>query len=84
MKLNDNLLNAGVELMLAGMGTVFLFLTLLVGATMLMSVLVQRWFVPVALSEGKAANGLGSDPSTEELAAISAAIHQHRSSSNKR
>lgn len=70
MKPTENMLNAGLELMLAGMGTVFLFLTLLVGATMLMSSLVQRFFVP--------ASTLDTDPSSEELAAISAAIHQHR------
>lgn len=33
----------GLELMLAGMGTVFVFLTLLVAATTLMSALVQRF-----------------------------------------
>ncbi len=33
----------GLELMLAGMGTVFVFLTLLVAATTLMSSLVQRF-----------------------------------------
>ena len=82
MQPNDNLLNAGVELMLAGMGTVFVFLTLLVGATMLMSVLVQRLVVPAAVPEGKAEPGQGTDPSPEEMAAISAAVHQHRSSSN--
>lgn len=70
MKPTENMLNAGLELMLAGMGTVFLFLTLLVGATMLMSAIVQRFFVPAAI--------LDTDPSSEELAAISAAIHQHR------
>lgn len=70
MKPTENILSAGFELMLAGMGTVFMFLTLLVGATMLMSALVQRFLVP--------APTLDTDPSSEELAAISAAIHQHR------
>jgi len=70
----QQLLNAGVELMLAGMGTVFVFLTLLVVATMGMSALVQR-FTPVP----DAADG---GVSAEELAAISAAVHQFRHSSS--
>jgi len=79
VKSNDHLLDAGLELMLAGMGTVFLFLTLLILATMLMSGLVQR-FLPVAPPADTAP---GSSPSAAELAAISAAIHQHRLPGNK-
>lgn len=75
MKPTENLLNAGLELMLAGMGTVFVFLTLLVAATMAMSAIVQRLLVPATLPD--------TDPSPEELAAISAAIHQHRATHNK-
>jgi len=61
----------GLELMLAGMGTVFVFLTLLVGATTGMSALVQR-FQP--------ATPIAADPATEEeVAAITAAITLHRS-----
>ena len=56
----------GFELMLAGMGTVFVFLTALVAATSLMSHLVQRL----------QASSDSADP--EEIAAISAALTQHR------
>ena len=38
------MMSNGVELMFAGMGIVFLFLTMLVGAINLMSSLVQRFF----------------------------------------
>ncbi len=71
-------LAAGLELMLAGMGTVFLFLTLLVLATRAMSALVQR--LPGAPTP-VAAQSVEGDPTNEELAAIAAAIHQHRSRS---
>ena len=56
----------GLELMLAGMGTVFVFLTALVAATSLMSHVVQRLRPPSD----------SADP--EEVAAISAALAQHR------
>lgn len=61
----------GVELMLAGMGTVFVFLTCLVGATSLMSRLVNRFAKPV--------EGIAEGVSAEEVAAITAAIARHRS-----
>ena len=54
--------------MLVGMGTVFVFLTALVVVTTLMSRLVMR-FQP---------NLTASDITDEEVAAISAAVTQHR------
>ena len=57
----------GVQLMLAGMGTVFLFLAALVGATVIMSRLVMRL-------QGE------PGPTAEEVAAIAAAIERHRRS----
>lgn len=65
--METDLLNQGLQLMLAGMGTVFVFLTLLVMATSLMSRLVMR-LQPAAEQSA----------SDEELAAISAAIARHR------
>jgi oxaloacetate decarboxylase (Na+ extruding) subunit gamma len=71
------LMSSGVELMFAGMGIVFLFLTMLVVAINIMSSLVQRFFpdapphtLPVTVSSGM-------DKSI--IAAISAAVHLHRS-----
>ena len=55
--------------MLAGMSTVFVFLTALVFATSLMSRLVQRYLPEADHSKGV---------SEEEVAAISAAITRHR------
>ncbi|TNF86673.1 MAG: hypothetical protein EP301_08195 [Gammaproteobacteria bacterium] len=73
--MDSELLAQGLELMLAGMGTVFVFLTLLVFATTAMSALVRR-FQPVEVSEA-------GGPTEEEVAAISAAIALHRQKHSK-
>lgn len=62
----ESLINQGLTLMLAGMGTVFVFLTILVLVMTLMASIVRR-FAPSA-----------DGPSNEEIAAISAAIRRHR------
>ena len=62
------MIGLGVTYMLVGMATVFVFLTLLVGATALMSRCVNR-VQTVASPAGT---------SQEEIAAITAAIAQHR------
>lgn len=62
-----SLLNQGVTLMLVGMGTVFVFLTVLVMTMTLMASVIKR-LAPEVI-EGA---------SDEEVAAISAAIAQHR------
>lgn len=74
------LLMSGVELMLVGMGIVFLFLAMLVVAVNFMSALVQRFFpapLPVKSPVATTAKSAGIDPSI--VAAISTAIHQYRS-----
>jgi oxaloacetate decarboxylase (Na+ extruding) subunit gamma len=70
------LLNAGLELMLIGMGTVFVFLTLLVFATGLMSWLIRR-FYPAILPPVTADSGADAVPE-EHVAAISIALAEHR------
>ena len=66
--MQNELLNEGVTLMLAGMGTVFALLTVLVVTMSLMS-----WFV------AKMQDVAGADePGDEEIAAISAAVARHR------
>ncbi len=67
--MQNELMNEGLTLMLAGMGTVFVFLTALVIAMTLMSRLVTRLG---ASMETAAAGG------DDEIAAIAAAISQHR------
>ena len=65
-------MSQALELVLYGMGSVFLFLTVLVGATMLMSTLVG-----IATADSDSGTPVGSvDPKL--LAAISAAVKLHR------
>ncbi len=83
--MNDTLIDQGLNLMIYGMGTVFVFLTILVFATSLMSKLVNK-FAP-ADSELEAAAATNINPSATDgqprpqiLAAIKQAISQHRNS----
>lgn len=83
--MQDNLIDQGLNLMLYGMGTVFVFLTLLVFATTLMSKVVNR-LVP---EEGEQPNNTSSTPivtasntviiKPHTLEAIKLAIKAHRS-----
>ncbi|MEE8059246.1 MAG: OadG family protein [Pseudomonadales bacterium] len=78
--MQQSLMQQGVELMLFGMGTVFVFLAVLVVTTAIMSSLLQRFIKPepVAVSPSAASNeASGRDP--QLIAVISAAIHQYRS-----
>ena len=75
----ENIVQQGVELMLFGMGTVVVFLTLLVLATSGMSALVQRFFPePVELTPRPAPTLPGSPADPRLAAVISAAVHHHR------
>jgi oxaloacetate decarboxylase gamma subunit len=71
--LETSLLDQGITLMLVGMGTVFSFLTLLVLGMLAMSAMVAK-LTPAAG---------GDDISEEEIAAITAAIVQHRNKMTK-
>ena len=66
--MQNDLIDQGLTLMLAGMGTVFVFLTALVIAMSVMSRVVMR-LQPAAAQPGV---------TDEEVAAISAAITAHR------
>ncbi len=79
--MQDNIMAQGIELMIYGMGTVVVFLALLVVATMAMSAFIARYF-----PEAEKATATVVVPKTalavddpELVAVISAAIHQHRS-----
>ena len=75
------MMSSGVELMLAGMTIVFLFLGMLVVAINIMSSLVQRFFpdAPLLVAATKVSGGI--DKSI--VAAITVAVHQHRSKHKK-
>ncbi len=66
--MEESLLELGTMLMIAGMGTVFVFLTVLVGAMSLMAAAVKRFQLAVPHDH----------ISHEEVAAIAAAIRRHR------
>jgi oxaloacetate decarboxylase gamma subunit len=69
------LLVSGLELMLVGMGTVFVFLVLLVLATRLMSVLINKY----AFEAGPHVLAARTDVIDDELRqVILEAVHLHR------
>lgn len=68
--MEESLLELGTMLMIAGMGTVFVFLAALVGAMSLMSTAVRRFQPAVPADE----------VTDEEVAAIAAALRRHRQS----
>ncbi|MDO9163053.1 MAG: OadG family transporter subunit [Methylococcaceae bacterium] len=73
----SELISSGLELLVAGMGIVFLFLTMLVVAINLMSAMVLRFFP----DEPKTSSSLSSVVSSNDkriVAAITAAVHQYR------
>ncbi|MBO9496012.1 OadG family protein [Thalassotalea sp. G20_0] len=79
----SDLISEGSSLMLFGMGFVFLFLTLLVLVTSLMSTIIDRYFqepLPSAVANPIPVNSQpsSSDDQGELVAAISAAIQMHR------
>jgi oxaloacetate decarboxylase gamma subunit len=83
--MQDSLLEQGIELMIYGMGTVFVFLAVLVVATTLMSSLMQRYIKPVVVEAPKAVSrpSAAAASDTQLMAVISAAIHKHRSTKRK-
>ena len=72
----NTLLEQGVGLMLYGMSTVFLFLALLVIAMTAMSYLLARFASPNGSGATSAATSNELDDAV--VAAITAALHQHR------
>jgi len=80
--MQDTLIDQGINLMLFGMGTVFIFLTILVFATTLMSKVVNR-LTPEQQAEPNAAplSAVTTDNQSVNpkiVSAIEKAIAQHR------
>lgn len=81
--MTGNLLEQGASLMLYGMGTVFVFLTLLIMTTHIMSWAILRFFPEVPSNiEPKSIEYTGSGDQTP-IAVISAAIHHYRKKHKK-
>jgi len=78
----DNLLSEGLTLMVYGMGFVFVFLTLLIGVTTLMSKLVVK-YAPAPQPKPatpKAVAAVAAQSGNDELVAvIAAAVQKYRS-----
>ncbi len=75
--MQENILEQGMDLLIYGMGTVFVFLAVLVLATTMMSALVQRYFsAPMPEPIRDVPNGAITDPKL--LAVIKAAIKEHK------
>lgn len=78
--MQQDIVAQGLELMLYGMGTVVVFLALLVVATTAMSSFVGRYFPeppnPPAMRSRPASTGAATND--ELVVAITAAVHQHR------
>ncbi len=79
--MQESLMQQGIELMGFGMGTVFIFLTVLVVATTFMSAMVQRYGPPEPKPQ-LVSKSISADQQPEDeqvVAVISAAIHKYRS-----
>ena len=71
----ENLVFEGFKFMLLGMGTVFSFLILMIGAMNLQSYIIHKFFPePVATTDSNSAKNNKS----AKVAAISAAITHHK------
>ena len=77
----SNLLWEGVNLMVIGMGAVFVFLVLLVFATSVMSSLISRFLPEPQIPSTPTATGQQPPQANDGqlMAVIAAAIHRHRS-----
>ena len=83
--MTGTLLHQGLTLLAYGMGVVFLFLTMLVGATSLMSWLVMRFAGPQELQSEIMPPRKRTQQTDQQLTSvISAAIHHYRARHKKR
>lgn len=71
-------MNSGLELMLIGMGIVFAFLALLIVMVNFMTSILQRFFPEQPVTAIPPASASTSHTDAGTIAAISAAVHQHR------
>ena len=85
--MQSDIIAQGLELMLYGMGTVVMFLALLVLSTTGMSALITRHFPqpelpPVTARVGGPGATAAAELDPGVVAVITAAVHQHRSTDN--
>jgi len=70
----NEMMSAGVEIMLVGMGTVFLFLAMLIVVVNVMSKIVQRFLSQEINEQPTLVHNIDSSV----IAAISTAVHHYR------
>lgn len=79
---DTQLMTEGLALMSLGMGIVFVFLTVLVMVTTLMSKIIGRYFpesaVPVSVQPSAQAAAGAADDDDDLMVVISAAVHRYR------
>lgn len=78
---SSELISEGINLMLYGMGFVFVFLTLLVFATGFMSSIVMKYAKPapvVPKSKPAPASAAAAGNNDELVAVLTAAVHKYR------
>lgn len=73
----NEMLSAGIELMITGMGIVFAFLAMLIVAVNLMSSVIQRYF-PVQQVAKPVSPDFTTTTDSSIIAAITAAVTQYR------
>ncbi|MFT4822257.1 MAG: oxaloacetate decarboxylase gamma subunit [Halioglobus sp.] len=87
--MDGDIVEQGLELMLFGMGTVVVFLTLLIIVTTAMSWFLGRYLpeeaqVPIVSAGQTPPVNRAKHNQVPPIAVITAAIHQHRSNNKKR
>jgi len=75
----DQLMGQGLQLMALGMGTVFVFLTMLIGVISLVSRIIQKFDMDAENAASAAQSG-----QDDLLEVISAAVQQYRSDHPRR
>ncbi|CUA84579.1 OadG family protein [Pseudidiomarina woesei] len=73
----NGLISEAFAIMVTGMVTVFVFLTILIGAMNVLRIIADK---PDA--DGEPGSAAASSPTAQQLAAITAAVHQHRRATN--
>lgn len=82
--MNNDLISEGLSLMMLGMGTVFVFLALLIVMMSFMSTAIQKYFPEQPASVEPFVSIVESDsdvPDEKTLAIIKSALEQHRNRS---
>ncbi len=75
--METNLIMEGVKFMFLGMGTVFLFLTIMIFSVNLMSFIIHKFF-PESQVVDETVSGSTQQDNKKIVAAITAAIAHHR------